>query len=148
MSDRSEIERLIFGYAECIDSGNFEGVAQVFANGRLIAPDGSVLAEGYDEMLAFNRATLRIYPDTNTPLTQHIMSNLVINIDDDKDTATSTCYYTVLQKTDDAPLQPIIAGRYRGRFERSRGAWELRERQALPFLYGDLSRHLLQFTQE
>lgn len=132
----------MYRYAECVDNGDFEGVASLFANGRMTAPDGSVLAAGYDAMLAFYRDTLRIFPDTKTPQTQHIMSNLVVDIDETAHTATGTCYYTVMQKTDETPLQAIIAGRYRDRFARSDGHWEFRERQTLPFLYGDLGQHL------
>ena len=136
----------MYRYAECVDAGDFAGVAELFAHGRMIAPDGSVLAEGYDGMLAFCREEIRLYPETNTPLTQHVMSNLVIDGEGNEDTASSTCYYTVFQKTDTLPLQAIITGRYRDTFERSNGTWRFRERQTLPQLFGDLSKHLTRFT--
>jgi hypothetical protein len=61
----------------------------------------------------------------------------------DGDTATSRCYYTVFQQTDELPLQPIIAGRYHDRFERVDGVWRFADRLIFSDLIGDLSRHLL-----
>ncbi len=137
----------MYRYAECVDAGDFAGVAELFANGRMIAPDGTVLAEGYDGMLTFYNNTLRLYPDSNTPLTQHVISNLTIGIDEGKNRASGRCCYTVFQKADHFPLQPIIAGRYHDVFERSDGRWRFSERKTLPRLVGDLSKHLLQYTE-
>ena len=147
MSSRTDIERLVYRYAECIDSGDFEGLARLFANGRMLAPDGSVLAEGFDDMLAFLKETVRIYPDSGTPKSQHVMSNLVIDVDDGADIARATCYYTVFQRADDLPLQAVIGGRYRDRFRRSESDWRFEERQTLPLLFGDLSQHVLRFPE-
>ncbi len=146
LNARTEIESLVYRYADCVDAGDFSGIAGLFANGRLIAPDGSVLAEGYGGMLAFCQNEIRLYPDTNTPLTQHVMSNLVLDVDDENGQAASRCNYTVFQKTDELPLQAIITGRYRDRFARSDGSWQFLERQTLPQLIGGLSKHLLRFA--
>jgi hypothetical protein len=48
----------------------------------------------------------------------------------------------VLQQVDDFPLQPIIAGQYRDRFEKVDGGWRFTERVIHPDLIGDLSRHM------
>ena len=61
----------------------------------------------------------------------------------DGDTATSRCYYTVLQQTDVLALQPIIAGRYHDRFERIDGGWRFADRLIFSDLIGDLSQHLM-----
>ena len=147
LNARSEIEQLVYCYAECVDAGDFAGVAELFANGRMIAPDGTVLAAGYDDMLAFYNNTLRLYPESNTPLTQHVISNVIIDIDEGKNRASGRSRYTVFQKTDEFPLQPIIAGRYHDQFELSEGRWRFVERQTLPSLVGDLSKHLLKYTE-
>jgi hypothetical protein len=143
---RRELERLIYNYAELIDGGNLEGVARLFAHGRMTGPDGSVLAEGFDDMLSFLSSIIRLYPPGNTPLTQHVMSNLVLDIDDDAGEASGTCYYTVLQKTDDTPLQAIIAGRYRDDYHRVDGKWFFDTRQQHPLLIGDMSRHVSRYA--
>jgi len=146
LSARTEIERLVYRYAECIDNGDLAGVAELFANGRMTAPDGSILAEGFEDMLAFYQEIIRLYPETNTPQTQHVMSNLVVDVDENNGRATGSCYYTVFQKTNELPLQAIITGRYRDTFELREGSWQFRERQTLPQLVGDLSKHLMRFT--
>ena len=57
---------------------------------------------------------------TGTPHTKHLVTNLVIDVDDVAGTASARSYFTVLQSLPDFPLQPIIAGRYRDDFERER----------------------------
>jgi len=67
----------------------------------------------------FSRAVRR-YPD-GTLRTTHVVTNVIIELDGE--TATSRCYCTVFQGTDDFPLQPIAAGRYHDRLEKvARGA--------------------------
>ena len=48
----------------------------------------------------------------------------------------------MLQATKDVPLQPIVAGRYRDRFERSAGKWHFAEREMSVEQVGDVSDHL------
>lgn len=145
-ASRREIEQLVYDYADHVDDGDLEAVARLFANGRMTGPDGSVLAEGYDGMLRFYREIIRLYPPDNAPLTQHVITNLVLEIDEAGNEATGRCRYTVFQKTEDGPLQAIIAGRYRDTFRRSDGNWHFAERQTLPRLVGDLSDHLARFS--
>jgi len=57
--------------------------------------------------------------------------------------ATARSYYTVFQRLDDFPLQPIIAGRYHDSFRRIEGRWWFDTRVMIVDLVGDLSRHLL-----
>jgi 3-phenylpropionate/cinnamic acid dioxygenase small subunit len=86
-------------------------------------------------------ATTRRYDD-GTPKTKHVTTNVAILVDGDQASAKS--YYTVLQAVPGAlALQPIIAGRYRDRFERVEGAWRFSARHVVVDLMGDLSAHLL-----
>ena len=51
------------------------------------------------------------------------MTNLIVDVDDDGVTASSHSYSTVLQAVPgELALQPVIAGRYRHRYERARRA--------------------------
>ena len=63
-------------------------------------------------------ATTRLYPD-GTPGTKHVTTNLIIEIDDQATGAAARSYFTVLQAVPGLPLQPILAGRYRDRFQRA-----------------------------
>jgi len=140
MSAERHIENLIYRYAELLDSGELEAVAALFRHAVIVAPDGSETG-GYDAVLALYRSSTRIYPDTGTPCTQHVTSNVRIEVSGNQATAHSC--FTVYQGLSDFPLQAIIAGRYRDSFELAEGEWRFSRREMLPLLYGDLSRHLL-----
>lgn len=136
------IEDLLYRYGELIDSGDLEGVAYMFEHGRITTSDGSTIARGRDEVLALYESATRIHDD-GTPRTRHLTTNVVVEVDEDAGTATSRSYFTVLQQVEDGPLQPIIAGSYRDRFERVEAGWHFVERSMAPDLIGDLSHHLL-----
>jgi 3-phenylpropionate/cinnamic acid dioxygenase small subunit len=82
-----------------------------------------------------------LYED-GTPRTKHVISNLVVDVDDGSTHASARSYFTVLQATDGVPLQPIIAGRYEDQFEKVDGTWRFSERIIHPDLHGDLSKHM------
>src|SRR4051812_35553765 len=140
--DWHAVETLVMTYAERVDLGDFEGVATLFEHATYRAEHGGEIAsqEGAEAVLATFTGMVRKYPD-GTPRTKHVTTNLMVEVDGD--TATSRCYYTVLQQTDELPLQPIIAGRYHDRFERVDGVWRFADRLIFSDLIGDLSRHLL-----
>ncbi len=140
-----EIENLLYSYAERVDAGNLTGVADLFQHGRVkSAPDAppETTFEGRERVLGLYEATVRIYDD-GTPRTRHVTTNAIIEVDDEAGTASSRSYYTVLQKTDDTLLQPIVAGHYRDTFHRIEGTWWFDTRIIFVDLIGDLSRHLL-----
>jgi 3-phenylpropionate/cinnamic acid dioxygenase small subunit len=139
---RSAIEHIVYGYAERIDLGDFEGMAELFAHARYRVSEDDPGVEGSAAVLEIMNGMVRRYPD-GTPRTKHVTTNLVIDADDEAGTARSRSYYTVFQQVDDFPLQPIIAGRYHDAFERHDGTWRLAERIIFCDLFGDLSHHLL-----
>lgn len=139
------IENLLYTYAERIDAGDLEGVAELFRHGRIQASAEAPLEQavsGRDAVLALYRASTRIYPD-GSPHTRHVTSNAIIEVDDDGLGAAARSCFTVFQQVDDFPLQPIISGRYHDTFRRLDGRWWFDTRIMLVDLIGDLSRHLL-----
>ena len=138
MSDETEIANLLFEYATRIDAGDFEAVAELFRNGRILTDYGEVA--GYEAVLDMYRTSTRLYPD-GTPRTRHITTNLAIHLQGDRARCDST--FTVMQALDDFPLQAIICGRYQDLLVREAGRWRFEQRRMLPDLLGDLSRHLL-----
>ena len=140
-----EIENLLHSYAERIDSGDLEGVADLFAHGRILAsPDadpGRAIV-GRDGVLKLYRASTRLYDD-GTPRTKHVTTNSIIEVEEGSHAAAARSYFTVFQRVDEFPLQPIIAGRYRDTFQRIDGRWWFDTRIMIVDLVGDLSRHLL-----
>ncbi len=80
--------------------------------------------------------------EDGTLRTQHLVLNPIVEIDAAAGTATARSRYVVIQATAKLPLQPIIAGRYRDRFERAAGVWRFTLREIQIDLVGDLSEHL------
>ncbi len=140
-----EIENLLHRYAERIDAADLEGVADLFAHGRVAASPqakAELTFEGRERVLALYRGSMRIYPD-GSPHTKHVTTNSIIEVDEGGATAASRSYYTVFQQVDDLPLQPIISGRYHDTFQRIDGRWWFDTRIMIVDLVGDLGHHLL-----
>lgn len=143
MEAERQIENLLYMYAERIDDGDYAGIAELFSRGRIVAEDGTPLATGAEEVKALYDASTRIYPETGTPLSKHVVTNPIVEIDEDAGTAACRSYYTVLQRTDSFPLQPIITGRYHDTFTKHPDGWFFTERKMIMDQLGDLSQHLL-----
>ncbi|MEO2167322.1 MAG: nuclear transport factor 2 family protein [bacterium] len=139
------IENLLYLYAERIDAGDFEGVAELFAHGRILASPETKredAAVGREGVLAMYRGATRRYED-GTPRTRHLISNAIIEVDDAETRATARTSYMVFQQTDVLALQPIIGGHYHDSFHRPEGGWAFDTRVMFIDLTGDLSQHLL-----
>ncbi len=140
-----EIENLLYIYAERIDAGDLAGVAELFSHGRIRpGPDAPEEAtfEGREQVLGMYQAATRLHDD-GTPLTRHVTTNAIIEVDDAAGTGSARSCYTVFQRTDALALQPIISGRYHDTFQRIDGRWWFDTRIMLVDLVGDLSQHLL-----
>jgi hypothetical protein len=141
-----DIYVLMYAYAERIDAGDFEGLADLLAHAELTFEGYGDVIRGRDEVLALYRRSTRRYPDDGTPKTKHLVTNVVAEIDDTTSppSATAGAYYTVLQAVPGAlALQPVIAGRYRDRFEQVDGVWRFTGRHIFVDLVGDLGHHML-----
>lgn len=139
------IENLLHTYAERIDAGDLDGVAELFTHGRICGDESQSpesTFEGRDGARRMYEMSTRIYPDTGTPKTKHITTNSIVEVDDDHGVASARSYYTVTQATDDLPVQVIITGRYRDSFHRIDGTWWFDTRIMFVDQVGDLSHHL------
>lgn len=137
-----EIEHLLYAYADRIDRGDLDGVAELFAHGRIRgAADGQPVFEGRDGVRAMYESSVRLYGD-GTPRTKHLTTNARIEVDEEAGTARSQAYYSVTQATPDLPLQLIVTGRYDDTFHRVDGRWAFDTRLMHVDQVGDLSHHL------
>jgi hypothetical protein len=139
LSDGDRIRTLLGQYCERIDEGDFEGVGQLFARGRLADEHGNELASGAEAVAAFYASTERLH--AGRPRTKHLVTNTAIE-EEDAGMLVARSSYVVFQAVDGLPLQPIIAGRYVDRFERDGTGWHFSERRFFVDLTGDLSHHL------
>ena len=94
------ITKLMFRYAECVDTANFDGLSELFARGVLTStsaadPEGGMTGE---QVGRFYAATNRVHED-GTLRTRHLATNVIVDIDEEADTATARSYYVVFQAT-------------------------------------------------
>ena len=143
MEDSRQIENLIYSYAERIDNGDLEGVADLFREGEIFSAAHDVRRTGFDEVLEMYQLSTRLYESTGNPQTKHLTTNVIIEINEDGRQGSARSYYTVVQATDSFPLQPIISGRYKDHFRKVKNEWQLASREMIVDLIGDLSAHLL-----
>ena len=84
-----DIENLIYAYAERLDAGDLDGVAELFAHGRICGiengPPETVFTGDAGVRQMYEMAT-RLYDD-GTPKTKHNTSNVQIDVDDAAGTA-------------------------------------------------------------
>ena len=141
MTDSQDaIQRLMNAYCCRLDTGDFDGFAELFEHGTwLIRGDTG----GGETGTAAVRETLQqVILYDGKPNTKHVMSNIPIDIDNSLNRAQAQCYITVFQSVPpDFPLQPIFSGHYYDTFERVDNLWRFTLREISPDLIGDLSRH-------
>jgi 3-phenylpropionate/cinnamic acid dioxygenase small subunit len=144
MLAETQITNLLYRYAECIDAGDLARAAALFEHARIriAASDTDQGTVDAAQLLGIWRSLIVLHAD-GTPRTKHVTTNPIIEVDEDAGTANCRSYYTVLQQTDELPLQTIVTGRYHDRFERAEGKWRFSYRDlTLIDLVGDVSQHL------
>jgi 3-phenylpropionate/cinnamic acid dioxygenase small subunit len=139
-SSREAITNLIYTYAERLDQGDFAGVGALFEEASYGAAGGPEV-RGAAAVEGILRELVILY-ENGTPRTQHVTTNLILEIDETAGTASARSYFVVLQGLDEAPIRAVLAGRYRDCFARGTQGWRFTERRLFLDLPGDLSRHL------
>ncbi len=139
--DREEIRALIHSYADHIDDGDLEAVADLFADATIVAGNGMEFS-GRDELLELWRNSVVLHEDGRTDVC-HVISNLTVTIDPPGDTAGASSYVTVLQARPGFELRPIAVSRHRDRFAKVDGRWRFVERRDRQVLAGDLRHHVI-----
>jgi hypothetical protein len=141
MSDsRSEIERLIFQYAHTFDRGDLDAFAELFAHGTLTLRGLAKPATGKTEVRELMDRLVILYD--GSPRTNHIMSNMLIDVNDATATATGKSYVQILHALPGGPIQIIATGLYEDTFHCVDGTWQFAERTATGSLLGDMSNHV------
>ena len=152
MSEAHEqIRNLIHRYAEAVDGGRFEVLAELFAFARvrvaLGADEPGPALSGGSVASTFGDGII-LYPD-GTPRTRHLVSNTIIEVDEEAGRATARSYNTTLQQVPGRDIEIIATARYEDTFERSGDAWRFCDRVIRHSsadgvhrdFIGDMSRH-------
>ena len=137
------ITTLMYRYAECVDTADFDGLSTLFAHGRIRSSAAAEPGSGMTgaEVGRFYAATNRVHED-GTLRTRHVATNMIVDIDEASDTASVRSYYVVFQATGKLPFQAIVGGRYEDRFARVDGEWHFEDRLIHVDQIGDMSEHL------
>jgi 3-phenylpropionate/cinnamic acid dioxygenase small subunit len=137
------ITKLMFRYAECVDTADFDGLSTLFANGVMTSTSAADEAGGMtgQQVGRFYAATNRVHED-GTLRTRHLATNVIVDIDEAADSATARSYYVVFQATGKLPFQAIVGGRYDDDFKRVDGQWCFAKRVVHVDQIGDMSEHL------
>jgi 3-phenylpropionate/cinnamic acid dioxygenase small subunit len=136
--DREAIIALVGAYAERLDAGDLDGVAELFDRGSFRSGRDGIVRHGRDDVRGMYDPVL-IYDD-GMPRTKHVLGNIEVMVGGD--TATARCVFTVFGCAPGQALQAVLTGRYHDRFARADGGWHFEERVVHPDLVGDLSRHM------
>jgi hypothetical protein len=138
--DVHAISKIVYSYAELLDRGDIEGCGRIFTRAVLRIDGSSDVLEGAEAVRRLLENTVQLYD--GVPGTKHLVTNLVVDVDDQRRSATARSSYTALQARPAFPLQPILAGRWHDRFERDGDEWWLTERLIHPDLSGDIRFHI------
>jgi 3-phenylpropionate/cinnamic acid dioxygenase small subunit len=130
------VAALVHAYAERLDAGDLDGVAELFAVATWRSDRGTERRGTADIRRAYDLVILY----DGSPRTRHVISNLII--ESDGDSAASRSNFSVAQAPPGQALQIILAGRYHDRFEPDADGWRFADRYIHVDLVGDLRWHM------
>ena len=137
--DHRQIEELIYAYAARMDRGDFDGVAELFAEATYGAA-GQPPLRGREQIQRVLCRSVKLYD--GSPRTKHVTTNVVVEIAWDSLAARAHSYFQVLQSVPGSGLSTVAAGRYEDRFSCRDERWWFAERTIHMDLLGDVSAHL------
>ena len=139
--DERAVERILFHYARCVDSADWEGLGELFRYGQVLTEGTDAVIVGSEAVSDVWRAVNRVHPD-GTLRTRHLLTNVVVEVSADGDSANADAYFMVFQATPELPLQPIAGGWYEDTFHKIDGVWWFKQKKIHVNLVGDVSDHL------
>lgn len=139
MDDVQTIKNIVLSYVELLDLGDLDGLSNLFTRATVHLQGGAPL-RGAQAFKEFIESTVQFYD--GIPSTKHVVSNVMVEIDEQRHSATARSYYTAFQARPELQLQPILAGRFHDRLERDHDSWHIVERVIYADLMGDLRYHI------
>lgn len=136
MHDEWQIRSLLERYCRHLDDRQYARVAECFTEDCVYFTMGRELC-GRADLLSFFPEAPAQKPDR--PTAQHLLSNVVIDIDGDSAAAESD--WTLVERGPDGLSRIVLAGRYRDRL--ARGAddvWRIQHRRAIALQKAEAAR--------
>jgi hypothetical protein len=144
MTAQDEIRNLLFRYCEMIDSGDVDGLVELFADAVVTGFGATREWRGRDEIREMYSSGDRRERTSGGRATKHITTNALVEVDEAASTAASRSYWVLLvSSSPDEPIRPILAGRYHDTFASIDGRWRFTRREYLVDLTGAESGALL-----
>ena len=129
MSDPEASRARTYEYTFRLDRGDFAGVAELLAEADLRMAAAGMNAEPVRGATAVERFyTEQVVTYDGDPRTRHLITNHVVDLAPDGESATGRCYFTVLQAAPKQPIQTVVCGRYSDSFVRTGKGWRFAEK--------------------
>lgn len=146
VQDIIEIQNLLSQYCWLVDSGDFEGVGELFKHCDMYYDGKFSFSKSPEAYLKTMRPILK-YED-GTPKTMHLSLNPQITVSEDGMTASARSYIVVTQGISGSFLPQIIwLDRKFDKFAKIDGKWEFVERNNVTHAMGDVSSHIKGFKK-
>lgn len=127
LSDRLELQDLVFFYSHLIDTKSFDALREVFTEDAHIdysAFGGSV--GNLEETIAYLKQAVA---DEIFPNSQHLNANLQFTVNGDSATGRVMCFNPMEMKLPDGGLQVFLIGLwYVDEYRRTAGGWRINRR--------------------
>ena len=124
LEDRAAIERLLLEYGRALDARDFKAYSQLFAKDGVWS-GGMGTVQGPAAIQAFMEKAI---PGPNAVHNYHILSNFVVDVNEDTATAWSRWMFMVPGPTNTAVAAQ--SGRYDDQLVREDGRWKFKKRVA------------------
>jgi SnoaL-like domain len=132
--------RSIDRLAELLDLVDIDGLATLFTKATVRTHGSEQELRGADAVKQLIQGSVHLYE--GIPSTKHVVTNIIVEIGDDRRSATARSYWTAFQARPELPLQPILAGRWHDGLERGDDGWHIVERVIYVDLVGDVRFHI------
>jgi 3-phenylpropionate/cinnamic acid dioxygenase small subunit len=138
MDGHRAIEGLVYSYAKFVDEANWDGLRALFAHAEIRVHGTGQVVRGGDEIASFWSSVNKVHAD-GTLRTRHLITNVIIDLDDELGSATAESFFLSFQATDRISLQPIAGGRYLDTFRCRDGDWTFATKDIYVDQVGDTS---------
>lgn len=140
LGDEREISHLLHSYCEAYDAARWTDTARLFDRGTWYVSDDVALS-GTEQVVSFLESNIRLYE--GSPRTRHTLSNIRIDIAEDRTSARSESIVVVFQSPPGEAPRILVQGVYLDKFGNESNRWYFAERRAVVDGAGDLSTHFL-----